>query len=968
MPGWNGADDQAFSLFADPQNTTSLLVTDYGKLFFSNNGGQSFSVVYTDPSSGQGCYVGGVFWDGNNVYVGTDSGLIVSTNGGASFSSANITGLPSGSSILSFAGAKENGVTRLVCVTADSGDVYNGLETGSVSQSSDSGVWTLTPGQPSWTKATSIPPGDSPLLVSMADNDVNDIYVGGTNYDTSDPIVARSTDGGNTFADVLNLTNNGNVATGWQGAGGDRSWGFDQLTEGFEVSPTDSNEIAFTGYGFLHLSTDGGRTWRQAYVNPASQNPAGANTPQGKSYQGVGLEDTSTLYLSWADQQTILAGFTDINGVRSTDGGQSWSFPSGITLAGNTIYCITKEGSTLYAATSNTHDIYQSTHVTDASTDGGSGSILVSSDNGASWQVLHSFAHPVVWVATDPNDANRLYASVVSSTAGGIYTTDNLSAATGATWTKLTAPPRTQGHPFNIDVLNDGTVVATYSATRSGSFTNSSGVFVSTDHGQTWSDRTGSGMQWWTKDITIDPADPTQNTWYAAVRFAYGTTGASDTGGLYRTTDRGQTWTQIFQSIGAESAAINPSTGEMYVSTEESGLYYSADPKAAQPTFTQTDYPFRQPERIFFNPYNSDEVWVTSFGYGLAVGTAGGVVTIPAASNTTLVASNPSAATGATVNFTATVSSGAGSSATPTGTVTFSDGGVTLGTIAVQSDGTAALSTDSLANGTHSIYASYSGDSNYAASSSTTLTETIGTLPPPVSSSSVVPTFGRLVLPTSAVAGAKFSAKIPIVLNNHGGTLKGSFAINLFAGSANTLDGNQIAVASISSKNLTLKAAGSKAFNFNLKSFPATVPAGTYYLLAEVVDPTGATNIVASTKTFSVAAPFVALSAAAGGVRPSSVRIGGSGSVVVTVTNIGNEEAVGSAGITLSPSRDGVSPLSGISLSAVTKNLKIAPSKSVRINLHFKIPSLSAGNYLSFLSIAFGGNTTTAIGPSFSVT
>ena len=455
----------------------------------------------------------------------------------------------------------------------------------------------------------------------MALNDITTIYLGGTDYNSSVPIVAKSTDGGKTFADVLNVANNGNVATGWQGAGGDRQWTFDQLTLGFQVSPTNANDIAFTGFGMLHLSTDGGKTWRQAYVAPADQNPAGAATPQHKPYHGVGLEDTSTLYLAWANQQTLLAGYTDINGTRSTDGGQSWSFPTGITLAGNTVYCIARQGNVLYAGTSNIHDLYQSTHVIDSRIDSGNGNVLFSIDNGATWQVMHSFGHPVIWVATDPTNANRMYASVVNSSSGGIYVTNNLSAGVNATWTKVTNPPRTQGHPFNINVLKDGTVVATFSGRRVGSsFTDSSGVFVSSDGGQTWSDRTGAGMHWWTKDITIDPTDPSQNTWYASVRFAYGTSGASNTGGLYRTTNRGQTWTQIFQSIGAESAAISPATGEMYLSTEENGLYYSANPKAAAPTFTQTTYPFRQPERIFFNPYNPSEVWVTSFGYGLAVG------------------------------------------------------------------------------------------------------------------------------------------------------------------------------------------------------------------------------------------------------------------------------------------------------------------------------------------------------------
>jgi DNA gyrase/topoisomerase IV subunit B len=44
---------------------------------------------------------------------------------------------------------------------------------------------------------------------------------------------------------------------------------------------------------------------------------------------------------------------------------------------------------------------------------------------------------------------------------------------------------------------------------------------------------------------------------------------------------------------------------------------------AVTPTWTLVDsYPFRQPERVFFNPYNQSEMWVTSFGNGMKVGTS----------------------------------------------------------------------------------------------------------------------------------------------------------------------------------------------------------------------------------------------------------------------------------------------------------------------------------------------------------
>ena len=78
----------------------------------------------------------------------------------------------------------------------------------------------------------------------------------------------------------------------------------------------------------------------------------------------------------------------------------------------------------------------------------------------------------------------------------------------------------------------------------SGAFTASSGVFVSTDGGNTWQDRSAAGMQYYTRDIVIDPFDNNQNTWYAGVWSGWGGP-PNGLGGLYRSTNRGQSWTRI---------------------------------------------------------------------------------------------------------------------------------------------------------------------------------------------------------------------------------------------------------------------------------------------------------------------------------------------------------------------------------------------------------------------------------------
>jgi hypothetical protein len=107
--------------------------------------------------------------------------------------------------------------------------------------------------------------------------------------------------------------------------------------------------------------------------------------------------------------------------------------------------------------------------------------------------------------------------------------------------------------------------------------------------------------------------------------------------------------------------------------------------------------------------------------YAASTGMLSGGQTItgqPATSATTVTSSANPAVYGQTVTFTATVT-GSGSG-TPTGTVAFFDGSTSLGQGTLSTSGgisTATFSTAGLSAGTHTITASYSGDSNYLASS-----------------------------------------------------------------------------------------------------------------------------------------------------------------------------------------------------------------------------------------------------------
>jgi hypothetical protein len=104
------------------------------------------------------------------------------------------------------------------------------------------------------------------------------------------------------------------------------------------------------------------------------------------------------------------------------------------------------------------------------------------------------------------------------------------------------------------------------------------------------------------------------------------------------------------------------------------------------------------------------------------------------------------------VTLTATISSLA---TAPTGTVTFYDGTTELGTGTVQS-GSATLAVTTLTGGTHSITASYSGDSSYGPATSGTVSETILDFKLAESNSVTAGTVTTYYLTIAPVGGATF--------------------------------------------------------------------------------------------------------------------------------------------------------------------------------------------------------------------
>lgn len=614
---------ECFTLLADPASTQRLIVSGYSTLFFSADGGASFDARFT-AGGGNGLHVAGAHWDGATIFAGTSAGVLVSTDGGASFSLAGLPALPAGEAIVSFAGAREGTTTRLFAVTAPSADVYAGIFIEDLfGLDAPLRVRALDVGAPGWqVRESGLDASHRFVHVGMAADDIDHVYLAGGVHGQDFPALWRSTDGGVTWQPSLLTANNQNVATGWAGHQGDRQWSYGGGITGLGVAPNDADRAAFTDYGFIHVTSDGGQTWRQAYLAQSDENPAGAATPQRRRYHSAGLENTSCWNITWLSDDVLWASFSDIRGLRSTDGGETWSFDySGHTH--NTSYdCVLHPGTgAAYLATSTAHDLYQSTYLTDARIDGAGGTVRVSTDLGATWTLIRDFGDPVFDLELDPADPNTMYACTAHSANGGIWRTTNLDQGAAATWTRLPAPPRTEGHAFCLRVLADGTLVSTFTGRRTTVFTDSSGVFVLPPGETVWSDVSHANMHHWVKELVIDPHDATQSTWYVCVWSGWGGPLATNNqaGGLYRTVNRGQSWTRLLGHDPVDrvtSITIHPADPEQaYVTTETDGLWHTSNLSAAQPVFAPVAaYPFRQPQQVLFR---GGELWITSFGHGM---------------------------------------------------------------------------------------------------------------------------------------------------------------------------------------------------------------------------------------------------------------------------------------------------------------------------------------------------------------
>ncbi|MEK1888597.1 MAG: choice-of-anchor D domain-containing protein [Phyllobacterium sp.] len=374
------------------------------------------------------------------------------------------------------------------------------------------------------------------------------------------------------------------------------------LVSAIAISPSNSNLIYIgTAGGGVWRTDDGGASWNPIFDRQLS---LGVGEPGALA---IDPNNTDVIYVGTSRRVSAQpqAGL-----FKSTDGGASWirlgsGYPTG--NAGNAFQFVNQWINVIIVDPANSNTLYL------ASTSG----CFRSTDGGLNWtQGVGSGgdARSLVLDTSTPASSRILYAGIsgrgiVRSNDGGQNWTQVLSATTPAVAAAVgaapagfnksivaIAPPASPPNPAGVQVL-----YATLEGT--GGAPDPVGIFVSTDQGATWSQRTATGMPTGTQGgysfhFGVDPASPGDGAndiiFFGAVGHARSTDSGNSFTALSGVHADNHAWAFVRQPAPAASIVFCGNDGGLYRSTDggvswtalssgglQTALFYNIDMNAA---------------------------------------------------------------------------------------------------------------------------------------------------------------------------------------------------------------------------------------------------------------------------------------------------------------------------------------------------------------------------------------------------
>jgi Big-like domain-containing protein len=254
----------------------------------------------------------------------------------------------------------------------------------------------------------------------------------------------------------------------------------------------------------------------------------------------------------------------------------------------------------------------------------------------------------------------------------------------------------------------------------------------------------------------------------------------------------------------------------------------------------------------------------------------------PAVTTTVLASSVSPSLVGQSVTFTATVTDT--TTATPSGTVNFTNNGVVMGSATLNGSGVATFTVAFGHTGSHLIIATYAGTADFGGSTSAALTQTVNPIPTTttVLTSSVSPSqVGQSVTFTATVTATSGTPTGSVTFTNNGQPM-GSATLN--ASGVATIT---VAFGHAGSHVIVATYAGNAGFIGSNATLTQTVnPAVTTTVVASSVNPSSVGQSVTFTATVTdttTATPSGTVNFTNNGVVMGSATLNGSGVATITV-------------------------------------------------------------------------------------
>lgn len=455
--------------------------------------------------------------------------------------------------------------------------------------------------------------------VVMARNQTDVAYAAQTASGGRRRQVWRTQDGGEMWERTFRMEGDDpNVERSWVQT--EINWGYGISPLGLGASSIDPNIVMVSTQGDFYVSRDGGDSWRPYMNEPLGVLPG----DPGKRFRSNGLEVTSSwrYYVDPWDADRRYIAYTDIGFARSVDSGDTWVHSAAGSPWSNTFYEIAFDPNVkgrIYAATSNRHDIPHWTHI-NSNTDRHSGGVCVSDDSGQTWRVLGEGQPklPCTSVILDTVRSGEVPVLYATYFEGGLYR----SGDGGKTWENRSDG---LGRPGNLHALSvqihpiTGDLYCVVTAHRHGTdFPVPGGIWRSTDEGQSWNELTADLDLAWPGHFAIHPSNPD------IIYLTGSTAPGKRQGGLYKTVDGGKAWARVLTDsdlvgdgyvhiLHVNLHASDPDT--LFIGGSADGLWMSPDAGITWKRYGA--FPFATPANVTIDPREPSKMFVTTFGGGV---------------------------------------------------------------------------------------------------------------------------------------------------------------------------------------------------------------------------------------------------------------------------------------------------------------------------------------------------------------